>query len=1130
MLFTLSGDDAASFKTDNNGQISTKVKLDHETKDTYMVALKATDPSGASDTIMVTVTVTDENDNAVITGSDAIDYNEKGMGPVAAYSATDQDGDDIVWSLDGTDKDDFTIGGGVLAFKSAPNYEDPKSDSIGTRADKNVYNVTVQATGGSRDVVVTVVNVDEDGSVSFTNLGQVQPQVGRSVEATLSDPDEGETDEIWQWARSMDMETWTGIDGATAQKRSPTAADEGYYLRASVTYRDAFGPDKTAYKVTPNKVEERTVANAAPSFADQDDDNGEDVAVEGIQINREVDENTPANTNIGKPVSASDGDNDVLVYTLGGEVTIGGDQVDATTLFSVSSSTGQLKTKAALDFENTAGNPADNNYAVTVTATDPSGASATETVTIELKDVNEAPKFEEGDNVPAVLNVVENTSTLRVGATGDTGLDGTAYNADDEDATQTVADGTDAETEANAALTLSGADAKYFTITPGGELTLVDDDPDTAAEDDQFEPNYESKSSFSITVQAQSGAGVRTLRTRLDVTVHVIDAEDPGTVSLTAREPQAGRTVVATLSDPDGGIILTSWKWERSETPLAEDAANCDSPGTWEEVEPSVSSGAYTPKEADNHRCLRAIATYTDNIEGHGETTDDVDVDTDGLQVAAVSEKPVQLSAADNTAPKFQDQDLTADGDQSDETTREVDENKDGENVGGPITAVDADSDAMIYRLSGDDAASFKTDNNGQITTKVKLDFETKDMYVVALTAEDPSGARDSIQVTIMVLDGPDVAVIVANAAPAFDAETAERSVDEDMPAGTDVGDPVEATDPNGDDVTYTISGSMYFEIDEMSGQITTTAVLDYETMASHEVTVTATDEPGLYAMIAVTIMVNDVDESPCVVGGAVSADAGLGLIMDCETLLDIMDDLIGDGTAELNWSEDTPIGEWDDVAAGTGRVAGLYLPNRGLAGTIPAEITKLDALTNLTLTDNDLTGEIPDLSGLDNLKLLVLGGNAFTGGIPASLGNLESLLRLWLHRNEGGFEGGIPAELGNLSNLRYLMLHGNGLTGEIPSELGNATNLKALYLYDNMLTGSIPASLGNLMTDADDTLRLLYLQNNMLSGDVPAELGNLVSLTKLRLSGNMLTGCIPAAIAGAAVDADRAGLMACTP
>ena len=207
LLFTLSGDDAASFKVDNNGQIKTKVKLDFETKDTHMVMLTASDPSGATDRITVTVTVTDENDNAVIAGSTAVDYDENGTDPVTTFSATDQDGDDIVWSLDGTDKGDFTIDGGVLAFKSAPNYEDPKSDSIGTRADKNVYNVKVQATGGSHAVVVTVGNVDEDGSVGFTDLGQVQPQVGRSLEATLGDPDGGETDEVWQWARSMDATT-----------------------------------------------------------------------------------------------------------------------------------------------------------------------------------------------------------------------------------------------------------------------------------------------------------------------------------------------------------------------------------------------------------------------------------------------------------------------------------------------------------------------------------------------------------------------------------------------------------------------------------------------------------------------------------------------------------------------------------------------------------------------------------------------------------------------------------------------------------------------------------------------------------------------------------------------------------
>ena len=55
----------------------------------------------------------------------------------------------IVWSLNGDDKGDFTIEGGVLAFKSSPNYESPASESVGTLADRNVYKVTVEATGGT---------------------------------------------------------------------------------------------------------------------------------------------------------------------------------------------------------------------------------------------------------------------------------------------------------------------------------------------------------------------------------------------------------------------------------------------------------------------------------------------------------------------------------------------------------------------------------------------------------------------------------------------------------------------------------------------------------------------------------------------------------------------------------------------------------------------------------------------------------------------------------------------------------------------------------------------------------------------------------------------------------------------
>jgi PKD repeat protein len=132
------------------------------------------------------------------------------------------------------------------------------------------------------------------------------------------------------------------------------------------------------------------------------------------------------------------------------------------------------------------------------------------------------------------------------------------------------------------------------------------------------------------------------------------------------------------------------------------------------------------------------------------------------------------------------------------------------------------------------------------------LDYETMDSHTVTVTASDDEGS-DSIEVTIMVID---------NTPPAFPSATANRSVEENQDAGTAVGDPITASDAEGDTVTYSME-SMYFEIDG-EGQITTTMELDYETMTSHTVTVTASNGEGSDS-IEVTIRVIDNRPRPTV-------------------------------------------------------------------------------------------------------------------------------------------------------------------------------------------------------------------------------------------------------------------------
>ena len=103
--------------------------------------------------------------------------------------------------------------------------------------------------------------------------------------------------------------------------------------------------------------------------------------------------------------------------------------------------------------------------------------------------------------------------------------------------------------------------------------------------------------------------------------------------------------------------------------------------------------------------------------------------------------------------------------------------------------------------------------------------------------------------------------------------------------------------------------------------------------------------------------------------------------------------------------------------------------------------------------------GVITDRNG--RVTGLSLSGNRLWGEIPAELGSLANLQRLYLHQNQLG--GEIPAELGDLSNLRILDLGINELTGKMPPELGNMSNLKYLSLSYNELTGKIPPELGGL-------------------------------------------------------------------
>ncbi|MXX65832.1 MAG: hypothetical protein F4Z40_02185 [Chloroflexi bacterium] len=146
------------------------------------------------------------------------------------------------------------------------------------------------------------------------------------------------------------------------------------------------------------------------------------------------------------------------------------------------------------------------------------------------------------------------------------------------------------------------------------------------------------------------------------------------------------------------------------------------------------------------------------------------------------------------------------------------------------------------------------------------------------------------------------------------------------------------------------------------------------------------------------------------------------------------------------------------------------------------------------------MPGWLPDLDALSDLRL---GRNRLSGEIPDDIGRLQSLLELGIERNL--LAGPVPESIGSIPGLLSLDLSGNQLEGQIPPSLASLAELEHLDLSNNRLGGSIPAALGNL-----GRMRWLNLAHNRLEGLIPEEIAQLSRLRELFLEGNGFEGCAP--------------------
>ena len=149
-------------------------------------------------------------------------------------------------------------------------------------------------------------------------------------------------------------------------------------------------------------------------------------------------------------------------------------------------------------------------------------------------------------------------------------------------------------------------------------------------------------------------------------------------------------------------------------------------------------------------------------------------------------------------------------------------------------------------------------------------------MTLQVTDGKDENGSVDStvddlINLTITVTD--------VNEPPEFDWSVAELEIAENTATNTNVGDPILASDPESDGLTYSLAGvdAASFNVGPLTGQIKTEGLLDHESPSDvggdnvYELTLQVTDgkdadgnaDTAVDDSISVTITVTELNEPP---------------------------------------------------------------------------------------------------------------------------------------------------------------------------------------------------------------------------------------------------------------------------
>ena len=867
VTWSIAGTDAARFSISSAGALSFKSAPDHESPNdanndnVYEVTVRASDGNLTS-TLAVEITVTNVNESGAITGPASVSYAENSTSSIATYSATDPDGDDVTWSIAGTDAARFSISAaGALSFKSAPNYESPNDAN-----QDNVYEVAIRASDGTLtstlDVEITVTNINESASITGpATLTYAENNTGPAATYSATDPED-------------DSVTWsiTGTDvarfsisaaGALSFKsapnyESPNDANQDNVYEVAIRASDGSLTSTLDVEITVTNVNESasitgpasvtyaensTTTIATYSATDPEDDDmtwsiaGTDAARFSINAagslafkstpNYESPNDANQNNVYEVTIRASDGS---LTSTLDVEITVtnvneSGLITGPATVTYAENGTTTVATYSATD-------PEDDDVTWSIAGTDAARFSISAAGALSFKSVpnHESPNDANQDNVYEVIVRASDgslTSTLDVEITvtniNESGvITGPASVTYAENSTGPAAtySATDPEDD-SVTWSIAGTDAARFSISVAGALSF------------KSAPNHESPNDanndnvYEVTVRASDG----TLTSTLDVEITVTNVNESGVITgpASVNYPENSTTTIATYTatDPEDDAVT----WSIAGTDAARFSISTAGVLSFKSA-PDYES----PNDANNDNVYEVTVRASD---GNLTSTLDVEITVTNVNESGTITGPASVTYAENAT-----------------TTATT------------YSATDPEDDSVTWSIAGTDAARFSISSAGALSFNSAPNYESPNdanndnVYEVTIRASDGS-LTSTLDVEITVTNVNESGVITGLASINYPENNTTTIAT------------YTATDPDGDDVTWSIAGT-----DAARFSISSAGTLSFKSPPNHEspndansdnvyeVTIRASDGT-LTSTLDVEITVTNVNESAAITGPA---------------------------------------------------------------------------------------------------------------------------------------------------------------------------------------------------------------------------------------------------------------------